>query len=180
MFVRGLRFSPGFLVFLVFCLCSAAHMSTYGGVVISEFMADNAGLVRDQDGDAPDWIEIHNDTSLAVNLGGWHLTDEATNLVKWTFPATNLPPDAYLVVFASDKNRATNGAELHTNFKLSSGGEYLALVMADGVTLASAFAPAYPLQYANRSYGTGRESTVTNLIGAGSAVRILVPTDGSL
>src|SRR3954471_18988632 len=100
MFVRSLRFLPRLPVFLVFSLWLAAQTSTYGGVVISEFMADNAGLVRDQDGDAPDWIEIHNDTSLAVNLGGWHLTDEVTNLVKWTFPATNLPPDGYLVVFA--------------------------------------------------------------------------------
>ena len=65
MFVRGLRFLPGLLVFSLWLV---AQTSTFGGVVISEFMADNAGFVRDQDGDAPDWIEIHNDSSVAVNL----------------------------------------------------------------------------------------------------------------
>src|SRR5678815_70322 len=92
---------------------------------ISEFLAQNDGLTRDQDGDSPDWIELHNSSSAAVNLAGWHLTDAATNLAKWTFPTVSIPVNGYLLVFASGKNRAISGAELHTNFQLEDSGGFL-------------------------------------------------------
>jgi hypothetical protein len=85
-------------------ICFLMLFLAFGGgavraaVVISEIMAENAGGLHDQDGDSPDWVEIHNDSPTVVNLAGWHLTDEPTNLTKWSFPATNLPPDGYLVV----------------------------------------------------------------------------------
>ena len=85
---------------------------------ISEFLAQNDGLTRDRDGDSPDWIELHNSSSAAMSLAGWRLTDTGTNLAKWTFPAVTIPANGYLLVFASRKNRAVSGAELHTNFQL--------------------------------------------------------------
>ena len=87
-------------------------------------------------GSTPDWVEIWNTAPDPVNLGGWHLTDRATKLTKWTFPATNLASGGFLVVFASGKDRAVAGAPLHTNFKLSSAGEYLGLVEPDGQTIS--------------------------------------------
>jgi len=155
-------------------------MGAQGGVVISEFMAENNGFLRDQDGDSPDWLEIHNDSQSTVNLAGWHLTDEPASLAKWTFPGTNLPPDGYLLVFASDKDRAQAGAELHTNFKLSSDGEYLALVQPDGVTVADAYSPPFPPQTPNISFGTGRNLLATPLVVTGAAGRTLIPPDGTL
>ncbi|HEY4760675.1 MAG TPA: lamin tail domain-containing protein, partial [Thermoguttaceae bacterium] len=56
-------------------------------LLISEFMADNTSTLPDGDGDFSDWIEIYNPNSTAVNLDGWHLTDNAGNLDKWPFPA---------------------------------------------------------------------------------------------
>ena len=67
--------------------------------------------------------------------------------------ATTLLPGGYLVVFASTKNRALPGSELHTNFSLSAGGEYLALVQPDGVTIATEFSTVYPPQRSDVSYG---------------------------
>ena len=58
------------------------------------------------------------------------------------------------MVFASGKDR-TEGNQLHTNFKLNGDGEYLALVQPDGSTAASDFAPEYPDQRENISYGVG-------------------------
>jgi hypothetical protein len=55
--------------------------------VITEFMASNSSDFRDGDGNASDWIEIYNPTAQAINLAGWHLTDDDENLDKWTFPA---------------------------------------------------------------------------------------------
>jgi hypothetical protein len=162
------------------CLIASLGLEARGGVVISEFMAQNSGFLHDQDGDSPDWIELHNDSTNTVNLLNWHLTDDATNRTKWTFPATNLGPDSYLVVFASSKDRAVAGAELHTNFKLSSDGGYLGLIMADGVTVAHAYSPTYPPQSPNRSFGIGREVLITPLVATGASARYLVPTNGAL
>src|SRR6476620_3286965 len=91
----------------LFCISICAwHLNACAGLMINEFMASNTGGITDQDGDSSDWIEIHNDSNIAASLGGWHLTDTAGDPAKWTFPATNLPPDGYLIVFASGKNRA--------------------------------------------------------------------------
>src|SRR6266550_282507 len=100
-----------------FLICSVLYgcpFNAAAGLVISEFMADNSGIIADQDGASPDWIEIHNDSGAPANLAGWHLTDNAADLTRWTFPATNLSAGGYLIVFASGKNRAVAGAELHT------------------------------------------------------------------
>jgi hypothetical protein len=121
--------------------------------MISEFMAINTTTLADEDGAYSDWIELYNSSTNTVNLGGWYLTDKATNLTHWMFPATNLGPSQFLVVFASNKDRRVAGAPLHTNFKLSGSGEYLALVLPDGLTKATEFAPAFPQQYADIAYG---------------------------
>jgi hypothetical protein len=125
----------------------------FGAPTISEFMAANDSWLADEDGDFSDWIEIHNPDGAAVSLAGYHLTDSSTNLSKWTFPATTLDPGAYLIVFASGKNRTDPAARLHTDFQLSADGEYLALVAPDGVTVVSAIAPSYPPQFGNVSFG---------------------------
>ncbi len=123
------------------------------GPLVSEFLAINNGVLQDEDGQYSDWIEIHNPTPAPVDLAGWHLTDDPAALEKWTFPEMTLAPDEYLVVFASDKNRTDPAGELHANFKLSGGGEYLALVRPDGVTVSHDYAPAFPPQTADVSYG---------------------------
>jgi len=122
-----------------------------GDVRINEFLASNHGGLRDEDGDTPDWLELYNGGTTAVDLGGWYLTDKATQLTKWGFPSFVLPPNSYFVVFASGKDRTNAAAPLHTNFKLTDAGGYLALVQPDGATVVSDF--VYLTQYSNVSYG---------------------------
>ncbi|HEU0039039.1 MAG TPA: lamin tail domain-containing protein, partial [Verrucomicrobiae bacterium] len=165
-----------------FLICSVLYgcpFNAAAGLVISEFMADNSGIIADQDGASPDWIEIHNDSGAPANLAGWHLTDSAADLMRWTFPATNLPAGGYLIAFASGKNRAVAGAELHTNFQLGNGGDYLALVQPDG-TVAHEFSPAYPPQRRNVSYGLEVQTSVTQLISTDATAGVLVPVNGTL
>jgi hypothetical protein len=109
--------------------------------LITEFMASNDSTLADQDGDYSDWIEIHNREAIDIDLDGWYLTDDDNDLTKWQFPTTILPAGGYLIVFASHKDRAVSGSELHTNFKLDNSGEYLALVKPDGITVAWEYAP---------------------------------------
>ena len=131
-------------------------------VRISEFMASNSTTLLDDDGDSSDWIEIVNDQAEEVNLSGWYLTDDANNLTKWQFPSKVIPGGGYLVVFASNKDRAgANDPKLHTNFQLTSTGEYLALVKPDGQTIASFYAPTYPPQTTDVSYGMSADGSVT-------------------
>ena len=47
-----------------------------GGVVLNEVCAENDGSLMDEDGASPDWIELYNNGSDAVDLGGWGLSDE--------------------------------------------------------------------------------------------------------
>lgn len=148
-------------------------------VTINEFLANNGGGLRDEDLESPRWIEIYNSGPGAVNLGGWHLTDEVGNPGKWTFPATNLPAGGYLIVLASGKNRANPGWPLHTNFQLDNNGEYLALVQPGG-TVAHAFSPEFPNQRQNVSYGLEVPIISTSLVASGATARVHVPTDGSL
>ena len=143
-------------------------------------MAVNQGTLADEDGEFSDWIELHNAGANSVNLNGWFLTDNATQLTQWRFPGTNLAPNAYLIVFASGKNRRTPSLPLHTNFKLASSGEYLALVEPDGTTVASAYSPRFPTQAAYLSYGIPVRQTVTTLISNNALAQVWVPKDDAL
>jgi hypothetical protein len=147
---------------------------------LSEVLARNEGGLRDADQETPGWIELHNASAAPVPLTGWHLTDTLNFRAKWTFPATNLAAGGYLVVFASGKDRAVAGAELHTNFRLDSDGGLLALVAPDGVTVVSAFTNP-PAVRRNISFGTGlTNATPATLLAAGAAARWLVPMSGAL
>ncbi|NLF29703.1 MAG: hypothetical protein GX591_02305, partial [Planctomycetes bacterium] len=150
------------------------------GPVINELMASNAEGLRDADGDTSDWIEIFNDSDAAVNLAGWYLTDNPDNLTKWAFPSVTIPSYGHLLVFASDKDRADAGQELHTNFKLSAAGEYLALVQTVETipTIAHELTPAFPPQVPDVSYGLGCPYAETTLVEYGDDVLAYVPTNG--
>ncbi|MBJ43393.1 MAG: hypothetical protein CMJ80_08985 [Planctomycetaceae bacterium] len=123
---------------------------TYG-VSITEFGADNNNTLTDVDGDSSDWVEIFNNGSDAVDLTGWHLTDDVTRLQKWEIPTVSLAAGDYLIVYASGKNRVVAGEELHTNFRIARNGGYLALVEPNGTTIASKF--NYPGQFEDVSFG---------------------------
>src|SRR6266516_202402 len=137
-------------------------------VIINEFLASNSGKtsvtnsIRDEDGDASDWIELLNVGPLAVDLGGWFLTDEIANLTKWRFPSVSILPSDFLLVWASGKNRTNAATPLHTNFQLDKGGAYLALVDPNR-TVVSDFFPAFPPQLTDVSYG--RDRTDPTLVG---------------
>ncbi len=150
----------------------------HGRILISEFMAVNDGTLQDEDGEDSDWLELTNTGTAAVDLSGWFLTDDPAALGKWQMPALVLGAGEQVVLFASDKDRRDASGELHTNFRLTSGGEFLALVRPDGTTIEHGYAPAYPPQYPNVSYGVSTDGVeVVSLVGPGALARYLVPAD---
>ena len=145
-------------------------------VLITEFMAANTVTLRDQDRAYSDWIELFNAGSAPVNLEGWFLTDKLEQPTLWRFPAVSLAPNSHLVVFASGRNRQNPAGPLHTNFKLSADGEFLALVKPDGRTIASQFQPAYPPQVPDVSYGLDVHAGAELILPRRASKRVLVPS----
>jgi hypothetical protein len=146
-------------------------------LVISEFMASNHSVLKDEDGDYPDWIELYNPSTRDVNLDGFFLTDKADNLTKWCFPNVQIKAWDFLILFASGKNRSIPGQPLHTNFRLDKDGEYLALVSPDGEHIVDEYLPKFVAQYEDISYGLSQVSST--LVGAENSARYYVPTDDS-
>lgn len=135
--------------------------------VINEFMASNDGgqsnnpngwypIANQVNGATDDWIEISNQTSDDLSLDGWFLTDEFEDLTQWAFPSgTTIPANGFLIVYASGNGVPDTNGNLHTNFRLSRGGEYIALVDSS-FTVISEFASGgtdYPNQDDDISYG---------------------------
>lgn len=77
-------------------------------VFINEASSSNSAF-DDADGDSPDWFELYNGQTTAVDLTGWSITDDIFEPAKWVFPTTELAPGAHLRVWASDKDRAAQG-----------------------------------------------------------------------
>ena len=115
---------------------------------ISEIVAGNSGQLLDGDGNASDWIEIHNPNPSRLDISGYCLTDDPLNPGKWSFPkATIMDAGQYMVIFASNQpvgNHVDAEGSLHTNFALDNNGEYLALIAADAITVVDEFSPRFP------------------------------------
>ena len=73
-----------------------------GGVVITEFLASNAGGLQDEDLNAPDWIDLYNGTDVPVNLDRSVLTDHASDL---SGNGDSLPQSSAPVNFSSSLPR---------------------------------------------------------------------------
>ena len=127
-----------------------------GNLIINEFLANNETGLLDENGEAQGWIEILNRGTNTVNLANWALSDDDTLPGLWSFPARNLAPGEYLVVFASGKDRSPLAGpnRMHTNFKLNGNGEHLGLYSPDSPrVLVHGFSPGFPGQRNDHSYG---------------------------
>jgi hypothetical protein len=89
----------------VFFICSINNL-TAQTVRINELVSSNS-VYLDEDGDSPDWLEIHNFGTQDVSMNGWSLSDDVNDLTKWTFPNITLTPDEYILLWASSKDRTT-------------------------------------------------------------------------
>jgi hypothetical protein len=108
-----------------------------GRVVINEWMAANTRSLADPaDGDFDDWFELYNPSNVAVDLTGYMLTDNPSNLAtRWTIPSgTTIPANGFLLVWADEETNQTTAvrSDLHAGFKLSQAGEGIALFAPNG------------------------------------------------
>lgn len=127
----------------------SAPSITNNEIVINEILAKNDSLNQDMNGQYEDWIELFNSTNSPIDLSGLYLTDDNANLTKWQFPdEISIDPNQYLLVWC-DNDEKQEG--IHTNFKLSVDGEFIAIIDRDGKTIIDSI--TFPQQSANIAYG---------------------------
>ncbi|MHC4791210.1 MAG: chitobiase/beta-hexosaminidase C-terminal domain-containing protein, partial [Planctomycetota bacterium] len=127
-------------------------------VVLNEFMASNRETHADDQGEYDDWIEIHNPTATAYDIGGMWLED-ATN-PKWQIPTdrpseTTIAPYGYVLIWADGDTAATPG--LHASFALDRAGDQINLYATNGTTLIDTI--SFVDQLRDISYGRYPDSS---------------------
>ena len=106
-------------------------------LVINEFMASNQTTIADPEGEYDDWIEIYNTSNEPVDISGFYLTDDLSDLTCWQIPSeypdsTTIEPHGFLLLWA---DRDCEDGILHLNFKLSADGEQIGLIAPNGFTI---------------------------------------------
>jgi hypothetical protein len=104
-------------------------------ILINEVLASNVYTNLDTDFYAhSDWIELYNPSSKTVDISGYSLSDDKTNLKQWLIPTgTSIKANDYLVIWADKRN--TQAKALHADFSLSAKGETLTLKGKTGTVL---------------------------------------------
>ncbi|UCD51862.1 MAG: lamin tail domain-containing protein, partial [Phycisphaerales bacterium] len=140
--------SPGFN--------DAGQVPELGAIVINELLANSAGGV-------PDWVELHNVTDRAIDVGGWFLSDQSNSLAKYEIPAgTIIAPHGYLVLTDDQHFGNEDDPGCHDPFGLSRIGETLYLHSGSGGVLTGyservTFGPSDPgVSYGRHLTSTGR------------------------
>jgi len=91
---------------IIFAICIGVLIQAQQ-LRINEIVSSNSNGLVDEDGDYPDWIELFNAGPDTLDLVGAGLSDDPGMPFKWVFPELIFPPDHYLVIFASGKDRTT-------------------------------------------------------------------------
>lgn len=122
-----------FISFLIFTVSYSPIKAQH--IVVNELMSSNSHI-PDEDGDYPDWFELHNPGQDTVDLNGFGISNDPAVPYQWTVQEVVLAPQEYLLIFASEKNRIDiSSGYLHTNFKLSAEGGSIILTDRQGNTV---------------------------------------------
>jgi hypothetical protein len=155
---------PLLLIFILGCI----QMMNAQNIVLNEVMSSNVNTIYDEDGDAPDWLELYNGDANQLSLEGYYLSDDTLNIKKWRFGNAVIDPEKYLIVFASDKD--TSMIYWHTNFKLSAtSGERLILSDSTGSIIDQIDIPASLSDYSYARMNDGSLTWLFQVPSPGSA-----------
>ena len=129
--------------------------NTHAQVVINEFCVANYSDFNP--GDNEDWIELYNTSASNQNIGGYWLSDDPANPMKWQFPAnTIISPSARLVVLLSGAGNYDPNmfGYLNTQFRVTqTDGESIIFSNSSGSIIESYNLSVIGSFQANHSYG---------------------------
>ncbi len=113
-----------------------------GPVRINELMTSNGGVLTDENGATPDWIEVANVSSSDVNLSGYTLSKSAGGGNVFTFPDYVLKAGECVIVHADSHVATEADVQFHAPFRLSSSGDVLMLFNSAKVAVDTVNIPA--------------------------------------
>ena len=104
-------------------------------LVINELMASNLGSVMSPAINFDSWIELYNPSDQSINLAGYYLSDDASNLKRWKMPNDigTIPAKGFLVVWMGSDEIKSNQAP----FKLDCDGGTVCISDKNGTLIAS-------------------------------------------
>jgi hypothetical protein len=109
-------------------------------IYINEFMASNSSTLADEFGEFNDWIELYNPNPFAIDLAGYYISDDLSNLTKYQIPENSdnavIAAFGWLLIWAD--NQVEQG-DLHASFALSALGEDLVFTAPDGESIIDAY-----------------------------------------
>lgn len=94
-------------------------------LLINEFSP--VATLENEFGEKADWVELYNtsEEDILLEEGKWSLTDNPSNIYKYNLPELVIESGSHLLLWCDGEDVYED--EVHTNFKLSSKGEYIGL-----------------------------------------------------
>ena len=136
--------------------CSTATTGT-GELVVNEIVSSNKRSLVDNALGTPDWIELYNAGTAAIDLSGYGISDNMRDLHKFVFPkGTTLGAGEYLILYAMSRTEDMAADALVTDFGLSKSGDYLFITDAYFGLVAQMDVPAL---YTDVSYARAVDGT---------------------
>ena len=113
-----------------------------GPIRLNEVMSANGGVLIDENGETPDWVEVANISSRPVNLRGYVLAKNARAGNVFQFPDLVLQSGECAVIYCDSTFRDDPAGELHAPFRLSSSGDVMMLFNDADVAVDTLNVPA--------------------------------------
>lgn len=155
----GSLFAPAITVRPVFATPGAANtvvapLPEFSALWLNEVQAENLTGPADNQGEREPWIELFNAGATAIDLSGYTLADNYTNLAQWSFPAgATIQPGEFKLVIADGEPGETTASQWHTSFRLHAGHGSVALGWSPGGALQVLDYLNYTNLPPDRSYG---------------------------
>ncbi len=125
---------------------------------------------------ASDWIELHNTSSVPVDVGGWFLSDVKSDLKRYEIAAgTVVEPQGYVVFYETTHFASPFDPGVRTPFAFSENGEAAYLYSADDEAFPDCLV-SEPFGASDTGYSFGRYRKST---GTYNFVTMREPTPGA-
>ena len=161
------------IVLLVFFIYHSSAAQQIQRIFINEFLASNVSTDADivDFDDYSDWIELYNDEDYDVDIGGYFITDNLNNPMRWQFPSsTIIKAKGFLRLWADGHddvpghtyrrdyypNDYYTTKYYHLNFSLDRAGENLGIFNKDTILVDSV---SYGFQQSDVSMGRKPDGT---------------------
>jgi hypothetical protein len=139
----------------LYCEEREVHNLGNTGLVINEVMSSNDAVISDNFGEFDDWAEVYNSSNTPIDLSDYYLTDNFSSPTKWHFPDYTIQPQEFLIIWC---DRDLHQGDFHTNFRLSSSGEELAIFKDETSGIGWLDGVSFPVLPTDFSYGRAEDA----------------------